>query len=239
VFSFFNCLICLHALHYFICCVLIGLRYLNFKRWLRDAVLSFVFLLFNCLIRLHAFHDFIFFLICIRSLNLKRLKVRSLTFERLAVWMLNVCNFDRLNVWRSDSLQFERLSFERLDIWHLNVWRCGGWRLNALNFWTFKVWILETPKFDVRTFDRLKVDPLTFWTFEVFEVLCVWAFERLELWQFEVWTFECLNVWTFTVWSLNLCWLNLWSSSKFEATGTSRPMVRHVREPQQWRNNTR
>jgi hypothetical protein len=57
-FYFFNCLIRLHAFHYFICCFLNGLHYLNFKR----------------------------------------LKVRGLMFERLAVFMLNVCNFDRLNV---------------------------------------------------------------------------------------------------------------------------------------------
>ena len=167
-FSFFSCLICLHAFHYFICCFLNGLHYLNFKR----------------------------------------LKVRGLMFERLAVFMLNVCNFDRLNVWTSDSLQFERLSLERLDIWLLNDWRCGGWRLNA---WIFESLKFEWLKHRSSTLERLTDWRLNPWHFEhlKFQVLCVWALERLELRQFEVWTFECLNVWTFNVWSLNLCWLNL------------------------------
>jgi len=167
------------------------------------------FSIFSCLICLHAFHYFICcFLNGLHYLNFKRLKVRGLMFERLAVFMLNVCNFDRLNVWTSDSLQFERLSLERLDIWLLNDWRCGGWRLNA--------WIYESLKFEwlkhrSSTLERLTDWRLSPWHFEhlKFQVLCVWALERLELRQFEVWTFECLNVWTFNVWSLNLCWLNL------------------------------
>ena len=60
----------------------------NGKSMLDSAMQFFLscFYFFDCLIRLHAFHDlFFYFLICLRSLNFKRLKVRRLTFERLAV----------------------------------------------------------------------------------------------------------------------------------------------------------